>query len=100
MKNFTNTIFYRYLMVAIACVIMGIAFNTFYVPNKLLSGGISGLAGILYYTMDLPIGVMSALFNVPLFALGYKYMDKEYLIGALYGMVIFSFSLDFFTSSS
>ena len=44
MKNFTNSIFYRYLMVAIGCVIMGIAFNTFYVPNKLLSGGISGVA--------------------------------------------------------
>lgn len=97
MNKFTNSIFYRYLMVAIACVVMGIAFNTFYVPNKLLSGGISGIAGILYYTMDLPIGIVSIILNVPLFLLGYKFMDKEYLIGALYGMFIFSFSLDFFS---
>ena len=97
MKNFTDSLIYRYIVVAIACVIMGVAFNAFYVPNKLLSGGISGIAGILYYTMDFPIGIMSILFNIPLFALGYKFMDKEYLIGALYGMFVFSFSLDFFS---
>ena len=97
MKNFTSSIFYRYLMVAIGCVIMGIAFNTFYVPNKLLSGGISGVAGILYYTLGFPLGIVSILLNIPLFALGYKYMDKEYLIGALYGMFVFSFCLDFFS---
>lgn len=83
-------------MVTVACIIMGIAFNTFYVPNKLLSGGISGVAAILYYTMGLPIGIISIALNVPLFLLAYKYMDKEYIIGALYGMLIFSFSLDFF----
>ncbi|MBQ7883852.1 MAG: YitT family protein [Phascolarctobacterium sp.] len=97
MNKFTNTIFYRYAMVAIACVVMGIAFNVFYVPNKLLSGGISGIAGILYYTMDLPIGIVSIILNIPLFILGYKFMDKEYLIGALYGMFVFSFALDFFS---
>ena len=64
-------------MVAIGCVIMGVAFNTFYVPNKLLSGGISGVAGILYYTLGFPLGIVSILLNIPLFALGYKYMDKE-----------------------
>lgn len=97
MNKFTNTIFYRYAMVAIACVVMGIAFNVFYVPNKLLSGGISGIAGILYYTMDLPIGIVSIILNIPLFILGYKFMDKEYIIGALYGMFVFSFALDFFS---
>lgn len=96
MKNFTNSIFYRYLMVAIACIIMSIAFNTFYVPNKLLSGGISGTAAIMYYTMGFPIGIVSIILNIPLFLLGYKFMDKEYLVGALYGMFVFSFSLDFF----
>lgn len=97
MNKFTNSIFYRYAMVAISCVVMGVAFNTFYVPNKLLSGGISGIAGILYYTMDLPIGIVSIILNIPLFILGYKFMDKEYLIGALYGMFVFSFALDFFS---
>ena len=31
---------YHYAMVTLACAIMGIAMNTFYMPNKMLSGGI------------------------------------------------------------
>ena len=96
MKNFFNGIFYRYLMVTIGCVIMGIAFNTFYLPNNLLSGGISGIALISYYLFGLPVGIVSIILNIPLFILAYKFMDKEYIVGALYGMLTFSFCLDAF----
>ena len=96
MKNFFNGIFYRYLMVTIGCVIMGIAFNTFYLPNNLLSGGISGIALISYYLFGLPVGIISIILNIPLFILAYKFMDKEYIVGALYGMLTFSFCLDAF----
>ena len=33
---------YRYLMVTLGCVLMGVAINAFYMPNKLISGGIGG----------------------------------------------------------
>ena len=96
MKNFFNSIFYRYLMVTIGCVIMGIAFNAFYLPNNLLSGGISGIAVISYYLFGLPIGILSIVMNIPLFILAYKFMDREYIVGALFGMFTFSFCLDAF----
>lgn len=34
---------YHYAMVTLACAIMGIAMNTFYMPNKMLSGGSAAL---------------------------------------------------------
>ena len=37
---------YHYAMVTLACAIMGIAMNTFYMPNKMLSGGIGVLIEI------------------------------------------------------
>ena len=96
MNNIFNSTFYRYLMVTIGCVIMGIAFNTFYLPNNLLSGGISGIALISYYLFGLPVGIVSIILNIPLFILAYKFMDKDYIVGALYGMLTFSFCLDAF----
>lgn len=96
MKNNLNSIFYRYLMVTIGCVIIGIAFNTFYLTNNLLSGGISGVAVIAYYLFGLPVGIVSIILNIPLFILAYKFMNKEYIVGALYGMLAFSFCVDFF----
>jgi uncharacterized membrane-anchored protein YitT (DUF2179 family) len=83
-------------MVTLACAIMGIALNVFYMPNKMLSGGIGGIAVLAYYLGGLPMGATSLICNVPLFFLAYKYMDKQYTIGALYGIVAFSVSLDVF----
>ena len=82
-------------MVTLACAIMGIAMNTFYMPNKMLSDGIGG-AVLAYYVAGLPMGATSLICNVPLFFLAYKYMDREYTISALYGIIAFSVSLDFF----
>ncbi len=87
---------YRYFMVTLGCAIMGIALNTFYMPNKLLSGGIGGVAVLAYYIGGLPMGATSLICNVPLFFLAYKFMDREYTVRALYGIVAFSISLDFF----
>ena len=42
------------------------------------------------------MGATSLICNVPLFFLAYKYMDRQYTIGALYGIVAFSISLDAF----
>ncbi len=87
---------YQYFMVTLACAIMSIAMNTFYLPNKMLSGGIGGVAVLAYYIAGLPMGATALICNVPLFFLAYKYMDKSYMIGSLYGMIVFSVSLDFF----
>ena len=87
---------YRYVMVTIGCVLMGIAINAFYMPNKLISGGIGGVSVILYYLGGLPMGITSLLLNIPLFIAAYKFMDRTYSCGALYGMLVFAVSLDAF----
>lgn len=84
-------------MTALGCILMGIAVNAFYIPHQLLSGGISGIAVMLYYLFGLPMGVITILINIPLFFLAYRYMDRTYPIRALFGMLAFSFSLDFFS---
>lgn len=87
---------YHYFMVTLGCIIMSVGINVFYLPNKMLSGGISGLAVLAYHIAGLPMGAFSFVCNIPLFYLAYKYMDRQYLISTLYGIVIFSLTLDLF----
>ena len=61
---------HQYFMVTLACAIMSIAMNTFYLPNKMLSGGIGGVAVLAYYIAGLPMGATALICNVPLFFLG------------------------------
>lgn len=76
---------------------MGIAVNAIYIPHHLLSGGIIGFAVILYYLFGWSIGLISIILNIPLFILAYYYMDRSYPLTALFGMLAYSFSLDFFS---
>ena len=85
---------YRYTMVVIGCLITASAINLFYIPNMLLSGGITGLGFLIYYLTGLPIGMMNIVLNIPLFYLAWKYMDKEYFFGSLASMTFLSLAID------
>ena len=84
---------YRYLMVTLGCVLMGIAINAFYMPNKLISGGIGGVSVILYYLIGLPMGITSLLLNIPLFVAAYKFMDRSYMSALCMVCLFFQFRL-------
>ena len=85
------------LMIIFGSAISGVAFNLFIIPNKLLSGGISGIALILNYLFDINTGLMILIFNVPVFILGYKFVDKEFVFLSLIGMMTFSGWIEFFS---
>ncbi len=84
----------RYVLTGVGGLICGIAINAFFVPHFLLSGGIAGIAMILHYLLDWPIGLMIAVFNIPLFYAAYRFMDRAYFLCALYGLVIFTAAID------
>lgn len=78
-------------------IICGISFNAFLIPHRLLSGGVSGIALILNYLMGFNPGVLIFLINIPVFLLGYKFVDKEFIVLSLIGMLAFSVSIDVFS---
>lgn len=84
----------QYLTVGLGSLIGAVGINAFYIPHHLLSGGVSGVAMLLYFFFGWPVGLMTAILNVPLFIAAYRLLDREYVIGALYGMLVFAVSLD------
>ena len=84
----------RYSMVAIGSLISGMAINTFLIPHQLFSGGVSGVAMILYFLFEWPIGVQIIILNIPIFYAAYRLLDKDYVICGVFGMLIFSFATD------
>lgn len=84
----------QYAVVGLGGLISAAGINAFLVPHHFLSGGISGIAMILYFLFGWPIGLMIALLNIPLFIAAYRLLDKEYTIGALYGMIVFASAVD------
>lgn len=70
-----------------------IAFNLFFIPSKLLSGGVGGLGILTQYLTGIPSGIAVFILNVPIFVIGAKMLDKEFAIYGFISMLIFSFLL-------
>ena len=67
----------------------------FIIPGGLVSGGVFGLAQIIYYKFGIPVGVVAILFNIPLFFLGWKYLGGfRFAIRTVLSIVISSVAID------
>ena len=85
---------WRYATVALGALISGVGINTFLIPHQLFSGGVSGVAMILYFLFSWPIGIQIILLNIPIFYAAYRLLDRDYVICGIFGMVIFSLATD------
>lgn len=65
-SELANTHIWRYLKILIGSLIAGLGYSTFIIPAKLLASGLSGIAVIVYYMIDLPIGLQLIVYNIPI----------------------------------
>lgn len=83
-----------YFGVTVGCLIAACSINLFVVPSHLLTGGVTGIAMIIYYLAELPIGVQTFVYNIPLLVASYKLLGRAYTVDVVIGTVIFSFCID------
>lgn len=81
------------------CALFALGFNLFLEPNGLNAGGISGLSMVLVHLLKFgSIGTLTALLNLPLFALGCLKIGRRFFLGSLLGMVLSSGFIDAFSN--
>ena len=85
-----------YLIMTIGVTISAAAVNLFFVPYKIHSGGVSGIATVLYYLLDyrVPVGVLIVILNLPLFIIGYKVIGKTFMLRTLYSTLAYTVAID------
>ncbi|MCB2289412.1 YitT family protein [Clostridium sp. CS001] len=83
----------RVLMIIMGSMIYSMGVNVFIIPNRLLSGGVAGIAIILQYLTKFPSGYWVILINIPIFLIGIKVVDREFGIFSFIGMISMSLSL-------
>lgn len=83
-----------YVQIVLGCIIGGMAYPLFLVPNNIAPGGLSGLAMILNYLFQWPVGMTSLVLNIPLFLVGYKAMGRVFVFRSLVATALFSLSID------
>lgn len=83
-------VIFEYLQIVLGCFIGAIGLTVFLVPNKVASGGISGIATVFYHIFGFPIGWTMLILNIPLFLLGVVFLGKNFGAKTLLGAALFA----------
>ena len=74
------------------------AFSTSMVllPNKISTGGFSGIGTAIYYYFHFPIGTVVFFLNIPIFIITYIKIDKKVFFNSILGTLLLSTFLNIF----
>jgi len=92
MKKYRVLIDYMYIMAG--SLVLAVAINFFLLPCKISTGGVSGLATVLYYMFKIPVSVTTLAVNFALFSVGFKMLNKNQLVKTGAGVVFLSIFLE------
>lgn len=79
----------------VGAFIIAVGVSLFLLPNQLSSGGISGIATITYYLLNIPMGTMILIINVPLFLMAIYKIGKKFFVKSMIGTIALSIFIDF-----
>ena len=71
----SKSFFIDVIVIIIGALISSIGINLFLSEAKLLSGGVTGIALILQYLLEIPSGITVFIINIPLFFISYKFLS-------------------------
>lgn len=85
-----DNIYVRYSIIIVGITIMSIGVNGFLRQAHLLSGGVAGVSTAINYLSNINVGFITFLINIPIFIIGFIFLDKDFLITSLVNMILFS----------
>lgn len=71
-----------------------IAINCFLSRNNILNGGFTGIATILNYLFELPIGTVIFIMNIPVFIIAFKKLGVKFVLRTVWATLINSTFID------
>lgn len=86
----TRRLFMRVLYIIVGSFIYSVAVNMLFIPHRLLSGGLTGIAIILEYLFSIPTEITVIILNIPLFIGGYRFLGRRFVYLSMVGIASMS----------
>ncbi|MBD5088407.1 MAG: YitT family protein [Clostridiales bacterium] len=83
----------QYGKIWLGTTIMAFAVNMVYTPANMVTGGVSGLAILVYRCFGIPAGITNYILNIPLLWLGWKIKGREFIKKTIFATFSFSIML-------
>lgn len=79
-----------YLMITLGLVVFALGFTAFILPEKVVIGGVSGLASLVYFKAGVPVAITNYGINVVLLILAFRFVGSTFVIRTIFGATVVS----------
>lgn len=86
----------QYLVITLGAILVALGLNLFLVPNKIVAGGASGVATILFHLLHFPVGVSMLVLNFILFSIAFKALGRSFGAKSIYCTIMLAVFTDVF----
>jgi uncharacterized membrane-anchored protein YitT (DUF2179 family) len=87
-----------YALILVGVILQALSMVLFYIPGKLAAGGVSGIAQLIGNFTGWPVGTLYIVLNVPLLALGWRYLGgRRFLTRTIFAVLGYSIMMDVLT---
>ena len=84
------------LIIITGITLTAIASGMFYIPNEIVTGGVAGIATILY-PIGIPPGAVYLIINLLLLFFSYKILGKGFVIKSIFSVIVLSLEVQVFS---
>lgn len=79
----------RYFFLIVGCFLLAIAFNVFFKPNNIVTGGISGIALVIQKIFGVSTSIFILISNIVLLVISYLILGKESTKYSVIGSILY-----------
>ncbi len=88
-----------YALILVGVILQALSMVLFYIPGRLAAGGVSGIAQLIGNYTGWPVGALYIVLNVPLLALGWRYLGgRRFLTRTIFAVLGYSIMMDVLTA--
>lgn len=95
-KTTIKTAIIDILVYIIGSAIFAVSLNTFTAPNEIAPGGYTGIATLINYIFNIPIGLVMFILNIPVLLIALKVLGIKFLAKTIIATATLSITIDTF----
>lgn len=86
-----------YFLIILGTTITAMAISMFFVPNKIVNGGTSGLSTIIFYTFGMKPAIANAIINAILLLISFICFGWEFVVKTLFSIGLLNVMIEVFS---
>jgi len=85
------------LLICLGSTFLALGVVLFLAPNRIATGGTPGMAILLHFLVDLPIGSLMVAINLPLLLAGWRLLGRAFALRTVAAVLLMSLQIDLFS---